>query len=41
MKGNKSEDFSKPGHMFPLCAREEGVLVRPGHTESTYDLVKL
>lgn len=27
--------------MFPLCAREAGVLVRPGHTESTYDLVKL
>jgi len=38
---NKAESFSKPGHMFPLCARPGGVLERPGHTESTYDLCRL
>jgi len=38
---NSAEDFSKPGHMFPLCARLGGVLERPGHTESTYDLCRL
>jgi len=36
-----AEAFSKPGHMFPLCARPGGVLERGGHTESTYDLCKL
>jgi 3,4-dihydroxy-2-butanone 4-phosphate synthase len=35
------EAFSKPGHMFPLCARPGGVLERPGHTESSYDLCRL
>jgi|EP00927_Polykrikos_kofoidii_P065397 3,4-dihydroxy 2-butanone 4-phosphate synthase/GTP cyclohydrolase II len=35
------EAFSKPGHMFPLCARPGGVLERPGHTESTYDMCVL
>lgn len=38
---NKAESFSKPGHVFPLCARPGGVLERPGHTESTYDLCRL
>jgi len=38
---NPPESFSKPGHMFPLCARRGGVLERPGHTESTYDLCRL
>jgi len=38
---NSPEQFSKPGHLFPLCAREGGVLERPGHTESTYDLCRL
>lgn len=38
---NSAEDFSKPGHMFPLCSRPGGVLERPGHTESTYDLCRL
>jgi len=33
--------FSKPGHMFPLCARPGGVLERTGHTESTWDLCRL
>mmetsp|Transcript_57627 Transcript_57627/g.160576 ORF Transcript_57627/g.160576 Transcript_57627/m.160576 type:complete len:606 (-) Transcript_57627:85-1902(-) len=35
------EDFSKPGHMFPLCPRPGGVLERGGHTESAYDLCRL
>lgn len=35
------EVFSKPGHTFPLCSRKGGVLERPGHTESTYDLCRL
>lgn len=38
---NPPASFSKPGHMVPLCARKGGVLERPGHTESTYDLCKL
>jgi len=36
-----AEDFSKPGHMFPLCPRAGGVLERGGHTESAYDLCRL
>lgn len=36
-----AEAFSKPGHLFPLCTRPGGVLERPGHTESTYDLCRL
>jgi len=38
---NRAEDFSKPGHLFPLCARPGGVLERPGHTESTFDFCRL
>lgn len=37
----KPEDFRRPGHMFPLQAREGGVLKRNGHTEATVDLVRL
>lgn len=37
----KPEDFRRPGHMFPLQAREGGVLKRNGHTEATVDLMKL
>lgn len=33
--------FARPGHIFPLVAREGGVLVRPGHTEATVDLARL
>lgn len=36
----KAEDFSKPGHMFPLAAKPGGVLERGGHTESAYDLCR-
>ena len=38
---SKPEDFRRPGHMFPLVAKEGGVLVRNGHTEATTDLCKL
>lgn len=34
-------DLAAPGHMFPLVARDGGVLERPGHTEATIDLVRL
>ena len=37
----KPEDFRRPGHMFPLEAREGGVLKRAGHTEATVDIMKL
>lgn len=35
------KDFRRPGHMFPLVAKDGGVLVRNGHTEATIDIVKL
>lgn len=34
-------DFRRPGHMFPLLARKNGVLERSGHTEATVDLCRL
>ncbi|MCQ2367611.1 MAG: bifunctional 3,4-dihydroxy-2-butanone-4-phosphate synthase/GTP cyclohydrolase II [Kiritimatiellae bacterium] len=37
----KPDDFRRPGHMFPLEAREGGVLKRAGHTEATVDLCRL
>jgi len=37
----KAEDIARPGHMFPLRAREGGVLVRAGHTEAIVDLARL
>ena len=37
----KPEDFRRPGHMFPLQAKKNGVLERDGHTEATVDLMKL
>lgn len=37
----KVADFRKPGHIFPLVAKENGVLERRGHTEATIDLAKL
>ncbi len=36
-----ANDFSRPGHVFPLIAREGGVLMRSGHTEAAVDLCKL
>lgn len=38
---SKPEDFRRPGHMFPLTARKNGVLEREGHTEATVDLLRL
>lgn len=37
----KPEDFRRPGHMFPLLAKRNGVLERGGHTEATVDLMRL
>jgi len=37
----KPEDLGRPGHIFPLRARSEGVLRRAGHTEATVDLARL
>lgn len=37
----KPEEFARPGHIFPLRARNEGVLRRAGHTEATVDLARL
>ena len=37
----KPQDFRRPGHMFPLLARKNGVLERSGHTEATVDLWRL
>lgn len=39
--GAKAEDFRRPGHMFPLLAKKNGVLEREGHTEATVDLCRL
>jgi 3,4-dihydroxy 2-butanone 4-phosphate synthase/GTP cyclohydrolase II len=38
---SKPDDFSRPGHIFPLRCAEGGVLTRAGHTEASVDLVKL
>jgi len=38
---SKAIDFIKPGHLFPVVAKTNGVLVRQGHTEAAVDLCKL
>jgi 3,4-dihydroxy 2-butanone 4-phosphate synthase / GTP cyclohydrolase II len=38
---SRPADFVRPGHLFPLVARDGGVLVRQGHTEASLDLVRL
>jgi 3,4-dihydroxy 2-butanone 4-phosphate synthase/GTP cyclohydrolase II len=35
------DDFSRPGHIFPLIAKDSGVLARAGHTEAAVDLAKM
>ena len=40
-KDAKPNNFSRPGHIFPLVAKDGGVLVRTGHTEASVDLAKL
>ncbi|MDD5486245.1 MAG: 3,4-dihydroxy-2-butanone-4-phosphate synthase, partial [Dehalococcoidales bacterium] len=37
----KPEDIARPGHIFPLRAKDGGVLIRAGHTEAAVDLAKL
>lgn len=37
----KAADFRRPGHVFPLIAKPDGVLARPGHTEAAVDLAML
>ena len=37
----KAADFKRPGHVFPLIAKDGGVSERPGHTEAAVDLAKL
>jgi 3,4-dihydroxy 2-butanone 4-phosphate synthase / GTP cyclohydrolase II len=37
----KAQDFARPGHVFPLCARPGGVLERRGQTEAAVDLARL
>lgn len=39
--GARPEHFRRPGHMFPLEARDGGVLKRTGHTEATVDLMRI
>lgn len=39
--GSRPSDFRRPGHMFPLLAKKNGVLEREGHTEATVDLLRL
>ena len=38
---SEPQDFARPGHVFPLCARSGGVLQRRGHTEAAVDLTSL
>ena len=40
-KEAKPEDLKQPGHVFPLMARDGGVLSRAGHTEAGCDLARL
>ncbi len=40
-KDTQPRDLARPGHIFPLIAKPEGVLRRPGHTEATIDLARL
>eukprot|EP00828_Plagiopyla_frontata_P015320 TRINITY_DN19892_c0_g1_i1.p2 TRINITY_DN19892_c0_g1~~TRINITY_DN19892_c0_g1_i1.p2 ORF type:complete len:327 (+),score=75.42 TRINITY_DN19892_c0_g1_i1:242-1222(+) len=40
LTSTEASDFRRPGHVFPLIAKENGVLERIGHTEASIDLVK-
>lgn len=40
-KNTKPQDLNRPGHIFPLAAKDGGVLARSGHTEAAVDLAKL
>src|SRR5207248_5277091 len=38
---SRAADLVRPGHVFPLCARKDGVMVRAGQTEAAVDLSRL
>lgn len=40
-KNARPDDFRRPGHMFPLISKDNGVFERQGHTEATVDLMRL
>ena len=40
-KNSKPDDLARPGHMFPLTAKDGGVLQRAGHTEAAVDLANI
>ena len=40
-ENSSSEDFARPGHIFPIIGKEGGVLRRAGHTEASMDLAKM
>ena len=40
-KNPNKKDIVSPGHVFPIIAREGGVLVRAGHTEASVDIARL
>lgn len=40
-KDTKASDFARPGHIFPLIAKDGGVLRRTGHTEASVDLARM
>ena len=40
-KETKADEFSRPGHIFPLTAKNGGVIERQGHTEAAVDLCKI
>ncbi len=40
-KNSKKDDFTRPGHIFPLIYKKGGILVRAGHTEASVDLARL
>lgn len=40
-ESSRPSDFARPGHIFPLIAKDGGVLVRTGHTEASVDICKL
>ena len=40
-KDTVAQDFARPGHIFPLIAKDGGVLERPGHTEAAVDLSRI
>jgi 3,4-dihydroxy 2-butanone 4-phosphate synthase/GTP cyclohydrolase II len=40
-ENSKSAEFARPGHIFPLCGKDNGVLERNGHTEALLDMTRM